>query len=247
MDKSRPFAPTHPTRPNTEIGHYYDPTSRCWIVIARPSEHRRLWVEYLQGARTSYRGHGVENVLDYDQVVDGHSTTLFFTASTRQGRIVGGMRAQGPYLIPSQAHALAEWAGRPGSAQLQHEIALRIPAGIVEMKTGWVADDVDRRSELTAALARFFIHTMALFGVRYAMCTVAAHAVKRWQSTGGVLNSKVAEVAYPDERYLTRLMLWDKEHYSELADADQLAALRVDAAQLVSSRSLTSDLSPLAA
>jgi hypothetical protein len=79
------------------------------------------------------------------------------------------------------------------------------------------------------------------------MCTVAAHAVRRWQSTGGVLSSRVAPVAYPDERYLTRLMLWDEKNYAEAADADQLTALQVDSAQLLINQSPTTQLSPVAA
>jgi len=247
MDKTSSFASTYPNRSNTEVGHYLDPSSRCRIIIARPSEHPRLWTEYLRGARVSYRRHDVENVLDYDTVVDGASTSLFFAAVTAQGRVVGGMRAQGPYLVSSQAHALEEWADRRGSAQLRREIASRIPAGIVEMKTGWVSDEVDRRSELTGALARFFVHTLALLNARYVMCTVAAHAVNRWQSTGGVVNTRVAPVAYPDERYRTRLMLWDKQTYASLAATEQLPLLIGEAAQLTANHSTTPVLSRVAA
>jgi len=236
-----------PTRPDNEIGHYFDPSSGCQVIVARPAEHPQLWTDYLDGARASYRGHGVEDVLDYDRVVDGRSTALFFAAVSQQGQVVGGMRAQGPYLMSNQAQALEEWAGRRGSRQLRREIAMRIPAGIVEMKTGWVADDVARRSELTAALARFFIHALTLLRARYAMCTVAAHAVNRWQSTGGVVSTKVAPVAYPDERYRTRLMLWDKQTYPQLAAAEQLPLLMVEAAQLVGSQAAPPILSPLAA
>lgn len=247
MDKTRTFTPAYLTRPNNEFGHYFDPTSRCQIIVARPAEHPRLWADYLQGARVSYRRHGVENVLDYDTVVDGDSTTLFLAAVDMQGKVVGGMRAQGPYRLSSQAHALDEWAGRAGSEQLRREIALRIPAGIIEMKTGWVADEVDRRSALTAALARFFIHSLTLLNARYAMCTVAAHALKQWQSTGGVVSDRVAAVAYPDERYQTRLMLWDKQTYAGLAAAEQLPMLMDEAAQLSAHGAQTPVLSPLAA
>src|ERR1700712_3508720 len=112
MDRQRLQVPAPQVRPAAEIGQYFDPTSRCRMVIAKPSEHPRLWGDYLTGARASYRRHGVENVLDYERVVDGESTALFFAAVDRHGRVVGGMRAQGPYVVSGQAHALEEWAGR---------------------------------------------------------------------------------------------------------------------------------------
>lgn len=235
------------TPPTLEISHYFDPAAKCRVIIAKPAEHPALWRSYLDGARTSYRRHGVEDVLDYDKVVAGHSTALFFAAVNRKGRVVGGMRAQGPYQVASQAHALEEWAGRAGSSQLRREIATRIPAGIIEMKTGWVADDVERRSTLTTSLARIFIHSMALLGARNAMCTVAAHAVKRWQTSGGIVSAEVAPVAYPDERYLTRLMFWDQQTYAQLATAEQLPRMIDEAAQLAANQSTTADRLPVAA
>jgi len=215
-----------------EIGRYFDPSSRCHFVVARPLARPRLWKEYLRGARASYRRYGVESVLEYDNVIDGRSTAVFFAALDGGGRDVGGMRAQGPYLNAREAHALTEWAGRKGSDELRREIAERIPAGVIEMKTGWVLHDVPLREELTSALARIFVHSLLLLGVRYAMGTVAAHAAKRWQTTGGVVSPQVTAVAYPDDRYLTKLMWWDSETYAGLAIAEQLPNLISETAQL---------------
>ena len=55
----------------------------------------------------------------------------------------------------------------------------------------------------------------------------------------------MAAVAYPDERYLTRLMLWDSETYADLAAAEQLPQLIDEAAQL--SAYLPATTEPLAA
>jgi hypothetical protein len=214
------------------VGSYYDPVSRYDFVIARPSEQPELWMAYLGGARTSYRRFGVERVLEYDRTRDGTSTALFFAAVDGDGQVAGGMRAQGPYLRAGQAHALVEWAGRDGAAALHAEISERIPAGVIEMKTGWVRHDAPRRVELTAALARVFVHSMALLNVRHALGTVAAHAVARWQTTGGVVSSRVAPVGYPDGRYLTSPMWWDRETFADLAAAEQLPRLIDESAQL---------------
>ncbi len=213
------------------VGDYYDPFSRCHFVIARPAAQRELWTAYLGGARTSYRRFGVERVLEYEKTRDGKSTALFFAAIDGAGQVAGGMRAQGPYLHADQAHALVEWAGRDGATTLREEISQRIPAGVIEMKTGWVKHDAVRRMELTAALARVFVHSMTLLGARHALGTVAAHAVGRWRTTGGVVCAAVAPVAYPDDRYLTSPMWWDRETYPDLAAAEQLPRLIDESAQ----------------
>jgi hypothetical protein len=57
--------------------------------------------------------------------------------------------------------------------------------------------------------------------VRYALCTAASHAVARWQSSGGVVSAEVAPVPYPDGRYQTRLMWWDRQKVIQLMSVEQ--------------------------
>ena len=64
------------------------------------------------------------------------------------------------------------------------------------------------------------------------MGTVATHAVKRWQTTGGVVSANVAPIVHPDERYRTVLMWWDRETFAELAAVEQLSAIMDESAQL---------------
>lgn len=218
--------------PGSSVTTYHDRSSGCVFVVARPEDQWELWNSYLNGARTNYRKHGVEVVLEYDEIADGRSTALFVVALTADGAVVGGMRMQGRYDRPAQAHAVSEWAGRPGTAELLEEISQRLPEGVIEMKSGWVSDEVMRREQLTNALARIFIHSMTLMKVRYVMGTVAAHAVKRWQTTGGVISSAVTPVAYPDERYRTVLMWWDRETFADLTVAEQLPFVLEESAQI---------------
>jgi hypothetical protein len=107
-----------------------------------------------------------------------------------------------------------------------------IPDGVIEMKTGWVDDDVVHRSELTDALARIFVHSLRLMDVRHAIGTVAQHAVPRWRSTGGVVCDGVAAVPYPSEKYRTVLMHWDAGTFADLASPRQLPHLMGETAQL---------------
>jgi hypothetical protein len=211
---------------------YQDVSSGCSFVVATPAQQPRLWLDYLDGALRSYRKHGVECVLEYDQVVDGTGTALFFAALDDRGAVVGGMRVQGAYVDADQAHAIAEWGGREGTDELRSTIASMIPDGVIEMKTGWVDDDVIHRSELTDALARIFVHSLRLMDVRHAIGTVAQHAVPRWRSTGGVVCDGVAAVPYPSEKYRTVLMHWDAGTFADLASPRQLPHLMGETAQL---------------
>jgi hypothetical protein len=58
-----------------------------------------------------------------------------------------------------------------------------------------------------------------------------AQAVARWQTTGGVVSPRVAPVGYPDDRYLTSPMWWDRETYADLAAPNQLPLLIDESAQ----------------
>jgi hypothetical protein len=219
-------------RPEKVVGGYTGADGGHSFLFAEPSLQPALWVSYLDGARRSYRQHGVESAVEYDDVKDGRSTALFAVALDDRGQVVGGLRVQRPLTSPEQAHAASEWAGRPGTAEMFSQIALRLPFGVVEVKAVWVDDSTDHRAALIAALARAFVHAMDLMQVRYALCTAAHHAAKRWQTSGGVVATEVDPVPYPDARYRTRLMWWDREQLGELITAEQRAALAAESDQL---------------
>jgi hypothetical protein len=214
------------------VAEFPDAVSGRLLVVARPAAQPVLWAAYLQGARVSYRRHGVENAVDFDRVCDGVSTSLFVAAVESDGRVVGGLRVQGPYTRVEQADALREWAGREGTKELRHQIGCRLAEGVIEVKAVWVDRDADRHEGLTAAVARMFVHALALMEVRYAFCTAASHAVARWESSGGVVSAEVAAVAYPDERYQTLMMWWDRQRVVGLMAGDQRDSLLLDATRL---------------
>lgn len=230
--------------PRDVIGRYSDRFSGCEFVVARPAQQPQLWAAYLDGARKSYRRHDVESVLQYEGIRDGDSTAIFFAAVGTDGRIVGGMRVQGPYQSADQAHAVLEWAGGKGEQQVRREISDRIPAGVIEMKAGWVDDDARCRRGISAALARVFVHSIGVMNVRYALGTVASHAVKRWQTSGGVVSRDVVPVAYPDDRYRTVLMWWDRETYADRTLLGQIPAIIDESAQLAASSRENCALAP---
>ncbi|WP_395727638.1 hypothetical protein [Nakamurella sp.] len=202
------------------------------IVVARPDAEPQLWEDYLSGALSSYRKYGVERVLEYEKVAPGETTTLFMPIVDPNGAVVGGVRVQGPYQDPDEAHALVEWDGRAGARALRRHLASRVPAGVVEMKTGWVSDDIRAKHILADAIARTPMHAMHLLDIRFALCTVADHAVRRWCASGAQCSEDVRPVAYPDDRYQTAPIWWDRATVPARIEKDHLVSLLDEQVQL---------------
>ncbi len=215
------------------VGELRSGKSPYRILLARPTDQPELFAEYLSGALRNYRLFGVVDALEYEMTLSGESTALFAAVVDEAGSVVGGLRVQGPYCSVDDVHALREWAGRAGTAELRDEIAERLPYGVIEIKAVWVEHTLSEHHDITARLARLFVHLMRLMDVRFALCTAAAHAVLRWQSVGGAISERVAPVAYPDERYRTVVLWWDWRTVFGLIPGDTvLAALMRESSQL---------------
>ncbi len=198
-----------------------DQATGCWVAASTPEADPDLWEQYLDGAFQSYRRHGLEWVLDVDAVRDGADTALFFAATDPQGRVVGGTRVVGPLRAPEDSHALDEWDGNPGAAVLRYMIANRIPFGVVEVKSAWANSQEYGSRALSRVLARTALPTMTLMGAQFVMATAAAHVLEQWQSSGGVVASRIPAAAYPNENYRTKVMWWDRRTIATHAEPDQ--------------------------
>ena len=58
---------------------------------------------------------------------------------------------------------------------------------------------------------------MVPLGVQFALATSASHVLARWASSGGVVASRIPSTPYPDERYQTKLMFWDRRTFAHHA------------------------------
>jgi len=94
-----------------------------------------------------------------------------------------------------------------------------------------VTDDKDQDRCLTAALARSGFHMMALLDAQFCMATAAAYVLNRWRSSGGVVAS-IPAAAYPDERYQTKMMWWDRRDFVNHAEPQQVAKILTETTQL---------------
>ena len=210
---------------------WWDSDAQCTVAIGRPCDNDALWREYLAGAERSYRRHGIGAAIDVDAIRSSGHTTLFWTMLDAAGTVVGGIRAIGPLSSPDETHAVAEWAGQPGLPLVRKMIEDRLPFGVVEMKSAWVTDDPDRSRGLTASLARAGCHVLAVLGVQFCMATCAHHVLARWRSSGGVV-APIPSTPYPDERFHTKLMWWDRFTVANLAASSQTARLVAEMANI---------------
>ena len=94
---------------------------------------------------------------------------------------------------------------------------------MAEVKSAWVADGGTNGRALTRVLARSPIYTMALTDVRYVMATSALHVLEQWRSSGGVIAEHIAPAPYPDGRYQTSMIWWDRDTVLRHAEPDQAA------------------------
>ncbi len=204
---------------------WWDADTECTLVVARPADERELWCDYLAGAVRSYRKHGVECALDMDALRSAADTILFFAAVDDKGQIVAGVRAKGPLRDADDSHAVVEWQGQPGLATVRKMIDDRAPFGILEMKSAWVTDDRERNRPLTKALARSGFHAMALIDIQFCMATAGAYVLDRWKSSGGVVADNIPPTPYPDERYQTKMMWWDRNTFTKYAEPQQVSKI----------------------
>ncbi|MDT5135503.1 MAG: hypothetical protein QOE41_4814, partial [Mycobacterium sp.] len=95
---------------------------------------------------------------------------------------------------------------------------------------------------LTNTLARTAFPTMALLDCQFVMATAAAHVLDRWRSSGGVVVSRIPATPYPDERYRTKMMWWDRLTFANHAEPKQLSKVLAEMRALTQSPHGTAQL-----
>jgi hypothetical protein len=201
-----------------------DPDIDATLVLSQPAIDPDLWEQFSSGAENSYRKHGVECALDVDALREGYDTLMFCAAIDDDGQMVAGLRAKGPLGSADDSHAVVEWEGQPGQQTVRDMITDRIPFGVMEMKSGWVSDESGQSRSLTTALARSGFYMSALTGFQFFMATAATFVINRWKSSGGVV-APIPATPYPDERYQTKIIWWDRYDFINHAEPGQVAKI----------------------
>lgn len=203
---------------------WWDADAQCTMVMSQPDLEPDLWLEYLDGAERSYRKYGVQDALDVAEISDGHDTAMFWAALNPSGQVIGGVRAKGPLTGADDSHAVVEWDGQPGLAAVRKMIDDRVPFGILEMKSAFVTGNSDSTKGVTRALARSGFHAMAAMNLQFCMATSAPHVLDKWRSSGGVVAS-IPATPYPDPRYRTKMMWWDRRTFIRHAEPGQVSRI----------------------
>lgn len=184
-------------------------------VIDTPARQPVLWSRYLNGVERAYREWGVEKAFDRRAIESGRSTTIFCAVIDDNGRVVAGHRVQGPYLVATHSHALVEWAGQQGQLQLVDAIERRLGDGLIEVKSAFVGIEGALAGKAANLLSRVSLILMEATGARYMMATAAEHVLARWSEGGGRIDLTVPATPYPDKRYSTKVMFWDRERMAD--------------------------------
>jgi hypothetical protein len=209
---------------------WWDADARCTIVLSQPVLDPQLWSLYGLNAERNYKRHGVESALDTDALRTGADTAMFMVILDEHNDMVGGLRAIGPLRSADESHAVLEWAGQPGEDAVAKMITDRVPYGVLEMKSAWVGNGACGSRVVTDALARSGSHMMALLGVQFCMATAAEYVLHRWRSSGGVV-APIPPAAYPDHRYQTKMMWWDRATYVRYAQPAQVVKMMAEIAK----------------
>jgi hypothetical protein len=210
---------------------WWDATGECTLTIAEPAAATELFAEYHAGAVASYARFGVGDALDDAADRCAEDTALFWAMTDVNGRVVGGVRAKGPLASPDESHAVVEWEGRPGAPAVRSMIADRIPFGVLEMKSAWLAPGDPANGARVKLIARSGFHAMAMIGIDFCMATSAAHILEQWSTSGGVV-APIPATPYPDERYQTKMMWWHRQTFMDHGDPAQVAAITREMAQV---------------
>jgi hypothetical protein len=209
----------------------WDPIAETSMVMATPAAEPDLFDRYHRGAVASYSRFGVSDAMDADTARCADDTAVFWALTDVDGELVGGVRAKGPLLTPDDSHAAVEWAGQPGESDIRRAIAEMVPLGVVELKGAWTVREGSGARYRSQMIARCGFQAMAAFGLTYFMATSAAHILEQWRSSGGVV-SDIQATPYPDERYETKMIVWDRRTFTVHGDAEQVAAIFRETAQV---------------
>lgn len=217
------------------LASFVDHRSGVRVEAHHPLERADRWQSYLDGATRQYQAHGILPALGLEEFQDGRATSLFYVAVDEADRVVAGGRCHGPLRFTSEAYALRELDGLPQLAAMRALIHERMGRGLIEMKGAWV--DVDfPRPGLSDVLARCAVHAMNWFRAQFAMATCAAGIAPRWETTGGRALDGLPPVPYPDDRYQTVLLWWDRDRLQELSDPGQWSLIVSERDELQAAR-----------
>jgi len=205
--------------------------------LHRPQDDRRAWSAYLDGLLDTYAGWGVAHIVDRNRL-ERDGCQLFWLLHDVDGRLVGGLRVEGPFSRALDYAGVNEMIGSVDHDRLVLEIGRAAEQGLIEFKGAWTVPD---RPGAGQVLGRCMQHSIWWLDVPQAFCISATHAENRWRTTGAERIGRVAPVTYPTEAYQSVAVLWGVGHQGRV-DAGQRVLIDADRRYLTPARGRLSPL-----
>jgi molybdopterin/thiamine biosynthesis adenylyltransferase/nitroreductase len=197
-----------------------------------PLERPDLWKVYLNEAEGIFRSRGFEGTLRRLELEEGNDVSLFLLGFDAEGNAVAGVRFHGPLEGAHQAAIVEEMATSPEIGIIHDLIEQEIRLGAVEVKGAWSKGATVVGSRLLTAISRSVTHGLNWLGAEFAIAAVSDTLMPVGTATGGV-QVGTQWVPFPDERYRTIAISWQRGRTYELATPENQRAYRREAEQLL--------------
>ena len=195
-------------------------------------ERPDLWRLYLNEAEGRYRSRGYEGTLRRRELEEGHGVGLFFIGFTPEGEAVAGVRFHGPLESSHEAALMEEMASSPEIDDYRALIEENLHLGVIEVKGAWSKGEAAVGVRLVAAISRSVTHAMNWLGSERAVAATSDTLVPVGSVAGGRQVGS-AWVPYPDERFRTVCVTWQRAKSQELATPEHRVLLRQEHEQLL--------------
>ena len=196
-----------------------------------PFERPDLWNRYLEDAEGKYRSFGFEGTLRRRELDEGEGVPLFFVGFAPNGDPVAGLRFHGPLENRWDAALIEEMADLPELDEIGSLIDSEAKFGIIEAKGGWAKGEAVLGVRMVATISRIMTHAAVWLGAERTIAAVSDLLIPVGKVAGGEVLSR-NHVPFPDERYRTYAVTWQRSRSYDLADETNQRALRLEAEQL---------------
>ena len=196
-----------------------------------PFERPDLWNRYLEDAEGKYRSFGFEGTLRRRELDEGQGVPLFFVGFAPNGDPVAGLRFHGPLENRWDAALIEEMADLPELDEIGSLIDSEAKFGIIEAKGGWAKGEAVLGVRMVATISRIMTHAAVWLGAERTIAAVSDLLIPVGKVAGGEVLSR-NHVPFPDERYRTYAVTWQRSRSYDLADETNQRALRLEAEQL---------------
>jgi len=197
-----------------------------------PLERPDLWQLYLDEGEGKYRHHGFEGTLRRKELEEGNGVSLFILGFAADGQAVCGVRFHGPLESSKQAALMEEMVDSPEIDDIGRLIDENIRGGVLEVKGAWSKGEAATGFRQIAAITRSSTHAMNWLGAEFAIAAVSDTLVPLGTPAGGRMFGTYA-VPFPDERYRTVAVYWQRSTTYELSTPEHQQAMRMESEQLL--------------